>query len=101
MLGTPEDGRGAHLIGGARGWDDEADVVIALVGDLVDAVMQHADADGALTDADGLGGTGAALGVLGDVLVEVHQVLDARIVAVLLDDGVDEQLGRTRRVVVG
>ena len=75
--GTLDDGRRADLIGGAGAWKDETDVVIAVVDDLVDAVMQHADADGALTGAEGLGGATTGLGVLRDVLVEVDEVLDA------------------------
>ena len=63
--------------------------------------MQEADADDALTGADVLGGAGAGLGVNLNVLVQIDQVLDAFVMAVLLDHGVDDQLGGAGGVVVG
>ena len=63
--------------------------------------MQETDADGALAGTDVLGRAGAGLGVNFDVLVEVYQVLDAFIMSILLDHGIDDQLRGTRGVVVG
>ena len=63
--------------------------------------MQEADADDALTGADVLGRAGAGLGVDLNVLVQIDQVLDAFVMAVLLDHGVDDQLGGAGGVVVG
>ncbi len=101
MLGALEDGGGADLAGGAAGGDNQLDVVIAVVQNLGDAVMQEADADDTLAGAHVLGGAGAGLGVHLNVLVQVYQVLDALVVAVLLDHGVDDQLGGAGGVVVG
>ena len=101
MLAALEDGGGADLAGGAGLGDLQADVLVAVVDDLVNAVVQEAEADGALAGADVLGRAGAGLGVDGDVLVEVDEELDALVVAVLLDGGVDDQLGRAGGVVVG
>ena len=101
MLAALEGGGGADLVGGTGARGDEADVVIAVVDDLVHAVVQEVDADGALAGADRLGRATAGLGVLGDVLVEVDQILDALIVAVLLDDRVEDQLSGGGGVVVG
>lgn len=84
VLGALEDGGGTNLAGGAGRGDLQADVVVAVVHDLVDAVVQEAQADGALAGADVLGRAGAGLGVDGDVLVEVDEELDAVVVAVLL-----------------
>ena len=83
------------------GGDDQLDVVIAVVQDLGDAVMQENDADGALAGAHILGRAGAGLGIHLDVLVQVNQVLDALVMAVLLNHGVDNQLGGAGGVVVG
>ncbi len=63
--------------------------------------MQEAQANGALAGADVLGGARAGLGVDGDILVQVNEPLDAGVVAVLLDSGVDDQLGGAGGVVVG
>ena len=63
--------------------------------------MQEADADDALTGADVLGRAGAGLGVNLNVLVQIDQVLDAFVMAVLLDHGVDDQLGGAGGVIVG
>ena len=101
MLGTSEDGSSADLEGGAAGGDNQLDVVVAVVYDLGDAVMQEADADFALAGAHILGGAGAGLGVNLNVFVQVDQVLDAFVVALLLDHGVDNQLGSAGGVVVG
>ena len=96
-----EDGGSADLIGGAGGGNDQLDVAVAVVNDLGDAVMQEADADDALAGAHILGGAGAGLGVNLNVLVQFNQVLDAFVVTVLLDHGVDDQLGGAGGVVVG
>ena len=96
-----EDGGSADLEGGAAGGDHQAHVGVAVVHDLGDAVMQEADAHDALTGTNVLAGAGAGLGVDLDVLVQVDQVLDALVMAHLLDHGVDNQLGGTGGVVVG
>ena len=102
MSSTLEGCGGADLEGGTGARDDQADVVVAVVQDLGDAVMQEADADDALAGAHVLGGAGAGLGVHLDVLVQVHQVLDALVLgALLLDHGVHEEQRGTGGVVVG
>ena len=63
--------------------------------------MQEADADGAFADADLLGGAGAGLGVLGNVLVQFHKVLHGFVMALHLHHGVDDQLGGAGGVGVG
>ena len=101
MLRTLEDGGGADLVGGTAGGNDQFNVAVAVVHDLSDAVVQEADADHALAGAHVLGGTGAGLGVDVDVLIQIQQVLDALVMAILLNHGVDDQLGRAGGVVVG
>ena len=100
MLRALEDGRGADLIGRARGRNRQADVAVAVVHYLVDGVMQKADADAALPRTHVLGGAGARLRVHRDVLVEVDEVLDAIVQTILLDDGVQHELGGTCGVVI-
>ena len=63
--------------------------------------MQEADADDALADAHLLGGAGTGLGVLGDVLVQLHEVLHGLVMALHLHHGVDDQLGGAGGVGVG
>ena len=101
MLGALEDGGSADLEGGTGGRNDQGDVLIAIIEDLGNTIMQEADADDTLTGANILGGAGAALGVNFDVLIEVNQILDALIVAVHLDHGIEDQLGSTGGIVVG
>ena len=67
-----KDGGGADFKGGAFLGDDQGDVVVTIQ-NLGDAVMQEADGDYALADANLLGGAGAGLGVLGDVLVQLRR----------------------------
>ena len=62
--------------------------------------MQKADADDALAGAHVLGGTRARLCVHRDVLVEIDEVLNAIVQTVLLDDGVQHELGGTCGVVI-
>ena len=101
MRGAFEDGHGADLTGRAVLGDNQADVLIAVVDDLGDAVMQEADADDALARTHVLGRAGAGLGINFDVLVEVYEILDAFIVALELDHQVGDQLRRTGGLVVG
>ena len=100
MLTAFKDGGRTDFVGSAVFRDDQADVVIALQ-DLVNAVMQEADTDNTFSGADLLGGTGTALGVLGDILVQLHQVLHSFIVALDLDQGVNHQLGCAGGIRVG
>ena len=100
MSAAFEDGGGTDFIGRSVFGNDQADVVISLQ-DLINAVMQETDADGALSGADLLGGAGTALGVLGDILVQLHQVLHGFVMALDLDHGIDNQLGRSGGIRVG
>ena len=94
MLGILKDRSGTNLIRGAAGRNDQRDVVIPFK-DLGNSVMQEADADDALTDANLLGRTGTGLGVLLDVLVEFNEVLHRFVVTLHLNHRVDDQLCRT------
>ena len=100
MFASFENGGGTNFIGCAVFGDNQADVVIALQ-DLIYTVMQEADADNAFSGADLLGGAGAALGVLGNVLVQFNKVSHGFIMALDLDHSVDHQFGRAGGVRVG
>ena len=101
MLGALEDSGSANLEGSTGGRNDQGNVLVTVIENLGNAIMQEADANDALAGADILGGAGAALGVNFDVLIEVNQILDALIVAVHLDHGIEDQLGSTSGIVVG
>ena len=71
-----------------------------LVNNLINAVVEHTNSDGALACSDSLGRTRTTLGVLRNVLIKVNKILNALIVTVLLNNGVDDQLCSTGSVVV-
>ena len=98
---TLEDSSCTDFTGGAAGRNDQLDIVIAVIEDLGDAVMQEADTDYALADADIFARAGAGLGVNFNVLIQIAEVLDAFIMAELLDHGVDNKLCRAGSLVVG
>ena len=100
MRAALENGGGADLKAGALAGDDQGNVVIA-VQNLLDAVMQEADADDAFADAHLLGGAGAGLGILGDVLVQFDEILHGLVMALHLHHGVDDELGGAGGVGVG
>ena len=71
-----------------------------LVNNLINAVVEHTNSDGALTGSNSLGRTRATLGVLSNVLIKVNKILNTLIMTVLLNNGVDDQLCSTSGVVV-
>ena len=101
MLGTLEDRHGADLTGSDIRRNDQANVIVAVVQDLGDAIMQEADADHALAGAHVLAGAGTGLGVDLDVLVELNQVLEAIIMTLVLQHQVGNQKRSAGGHVVG
>ena len=79
----------------------KADVIVLLINNLIDAVVKHTESNGAFSGADCLGRSGATLGVLSDVLVEINKVLNALVMTILLNDRIDNQLCGTGGIVVG
>ena len=61
-------------------------------------VVHEGDADGRLAERHGLGGSGARLGVLVDVLVQGLEVIEALVLAHDLDDRGQQRIGGAGRV---
>ena len=95
-----ENSGSAYLKGRSVLGNNQLNIVISLE-NLVNTVMQKANADHTLAGTYHLGRTGTGLGVLINVLIQLLEILHGIIVASHLDHGIDHQLGCAGSIRIG